>query len=140
MAGGRTTWLARIVTYGILAVLAFGVWNHTEAWPVTSYRLFSHVRTGTSSSLELVAVDLDGEARVVRPRGEVGALTGHQYRDLVGLDVASQRTLVRAWLDLAEIDPSTVQVVRLEQVGRQLDPDGGPSTETRRTVLVEVVP
>jgi len=126
------------VTYGLLAVLAFGVWNHTEAWPITSYRLFSQVRTGTSSSLQLVALDADGARQPVRPRGDTVATTAHQLHRLPTLDRAEQRRRAVAWLREAGIDPSTVRTVLVERVTVALDPDGGPSRETGRRVVVEI--
>lgn len=134
----RQAWLGRLVTYGLVLVLAFGVVEQVEAWPVTSYRLFSQVRTGQSTTLELVAVDGDGKRSVVRIRGEVAATTSHQYRRLRLLDLAEQREQVRAWLALADIDAGALAAVRLERVTRQLDPDGGPATESARRLVVEV--
>lgn len=133
-----TAWLARVVTYGLLAVLAFGVWNHVEAWPVTSYRLFSGVRTGSSAGYQLVAVDRDGTESRVRLTGDTVATTSHQFRMLRTLDPVGQRAKVRTWLQQAGMDPEEVSVVRLEWVTRALDPDGGPSTETGRRVVVTV--
>lgn len=139
VSGNRVqAWLGRLVTYGLVLVLAFGVVEQKEAWPVTSYRLFSQVRTGQSTMLELVAVDDDGERSVVRPRGEVAATTRHQYRQLRLLDPAAQQVQVRAWLNAAGIDENEVATARLERVTRQLDPDGGPATETSRRLVVEV--
>lgn len=134
----RQQWLGRLVTYGLVLMLAFGVVEQVEAWPVTSYRLFSQVRTGQSTTLELVAVDGSGERSVVRIRGEVAATTSHQYRQLRLLGPAEQREQVRAWLALADIDAGAFATVRLERVTRQLDPDGGPATESSRRLVVEV--
>lgn len=140
VSDGATAWRARVVTYGLVALLAFAVWTGTEAWPVTSYRLFSSVRTDKSVSLELVAVAPDGTTRTVRFSGGAVAATSHRYRDLVGATPAEQRRLVDAWLSLSGIDRGEVKVVRLERVARRLDPDGGPATVTGRRVLVEVAP
>lgn len=134
----RQAWAARVVTYGLVLVLAFGVVQQVEAWPVTSYGLFSQVRTGQSAALELVAVAEDGRRTVVRPRGEVAATTSHQYRELRRLTPADQETAVRAWLGAAGVDVEGLAVVRLERVTRRLDPDGGPATVLSRTLVVQV--
>ena len=47
----------RLVTYGILGAMVLAVAFHVEAWPMTSFRLFSFVRTSTQSELVLYAVD-----------------------------------------------------------------------------------
>src|SRR5690606_25578204 len=99
------------------------------------YRLFSQVRTDRSVGLELVAVGSDGTREVVRVRGEVAATTGHQFGRLRSMSRAEQQTKVRAWLDLAGVDATAVASVRLERVARRLDPDGGPATETDRTLV-----
>lgn len=140
MAGREalSRWRARVVTYGLVVVLAGAVWTQTEAWPVTSYRLFSAVRTGTSASLELVAVGADGEPRPVRVTGGAVAGTRHQYRELPGLPEAERRERVEAWLRVAGVDPATLVEVRLERVIRALDPEGGPSRVTGRVVIVAV--
>lgn len=138
--GLLTRWRARLVTYGLVILLATAVWQHTEAWPVTSYRLFSSVRTGTSSGLQLVAVSEDGTTQRVAPRGETVSTTAHRYGDLPGLAPEERRRLVRTWLLSADIDPETVRVVRLERVTRALDPDGGPAVETGRRIIIEVEP
>lgn len=126
------------MTYGLLVVLAFGVVNTVEAWPITSYRLFSQIRTGRSVRQVLVAVDRDGTTRPVRLRGDVATTTAHQFPTLKRLPPAEQRTKVEGWLRIAGIDPSTVRAVRLERVISELDPDGGPPTETSRRLIVEV--
>jgi hypothetical protein len=133
-------WRARVVTYGLLLVLAFGVWNHVEAWPVTSYRLFSGLRTASASSWVLVAVESDGDLAPVRLRGDTIATTAHQFGDLVDMDEDARRERVGEWLELAGMDPGTVEVVRLDRVTLRLDPDGGPPVETGRRTVVEIVP
>ena len=134
----KQRWMARAVTYGLVLVLGFGVVQQIEAWPITSYRLFSQVRTDRSTSLELVAVGADGTRTLVRPSGEVAATTAHQYRELRLLDPDRQQTQVHAWLDSADVDAEGQAAVRLERVTRRLDPDGGPATELTRVLVVEV--
>lgn len=128
------------MTLVVVVALGIGVLGQTEAWPITAYRLFSGVRTGNQVAYELVAVDRDGAARPVRFRGDTVATTAHQFPSLRTLPEAEQREKVRTWLRLADIDPATVTVVRLERVTRRLDPNGGPATETGRRIVVEVHP
>lgn len=138
-ADRRHAWTARLVTYGLVVVVAFGVVEEVEAWPVTSYRLFSQVRTGQTIMLELVAIGANDRRTVVRPHGKVGAAIRHQYRELPALDLAARRNEVRGWLAAGGIDADGPTIVRLERVTRQLDLSGGPATELSRVVVVEVV-
>ena len=122
--------LVRIVTYGTVAGLLLVAHLEVEPWPATSYRLFSQVRTDRAVGLELVAVHEDG----TRER----ASTSHQLPRLPAEPPEIRRRKVLAWLAIAEVDPSTVVAVQLERVERRFDPDGGPPTELRRTVVDEV--
>ena len=42
---------ARLVTYSMVVVLLLVAAVHLELWPLTAFRLFSEVRTGTGSSI-----------------------------------------------------------------------------------------
>ena len=132
--------VARVVTYGLVLGLALGAWAEVEHWPVTSFRLFSVVRTDRSFGLELVAVTPGGERERVAPTGSgrVVANLSHQLQELRGEPSAERRRRVLALLDLADMDPDRYVQVDLERVERRLDPGGGPSTEVRRTVVAEV--
>lgn len=133
--------LVRIVTYGTVAGLLLVAHLEVEHWPATSYRLFSQVRTDRSVGLELVAVHEDGTRERVSlvGAGEVLTTTSHQFPRLSAEPPEVRRRKVLAWLAIAEVDPSTVVAVQLERVERRFDPDSGPSTELRRTVVDEVV-
>ena len=54
---------ARRVTYGAVVLLLVAALTQVEIWPLSAYRLFSTVRTGTSATLTLVA---DGDHRLSR--------------------------------------------------------------------------
>jgi len=139
MSGGRWSDLrARVLTYGLVALLVFGVVNEVEAWPVTSYRLFSAVRTDRGLRTDLQLVARDGSVRPLRLDGDTVSTTAHQYRTLPADAPAVQRRKALAWLDAAGVDPATVRAVRLVRVGLRLDPDGGAPTELWRHTLVEV--
>ena len=132
--------LVRIVTYGTVAGLLLVAHLEVEPWPATSYRLFSQVRTDRAVGLELVAVHEDGtrERASLAGAGEVLTTTSHQLPRLPAEPPEIRRRKVLAWLAIAEVDPSTVVAVQLERVERRFDPDGGPPTELRRTVVDEV--
>ena len=140
VSGGlQPRWRARLVTYPVIAVLAVAVLCTVEAWPVTSFRLFSQVRTDTSTGYELVAIDGGGQRSIVQSKiSGPAATTAHQYLDLRSMAVPDQQARVRAWLHLAGIDPDEVDRVLLERVEQRRDPDGGPPHLIARTVVVEV--
>lgn len=128
------------MTYPLLILLAFAVFQQVEAWPITSYRLFSKVRTDQSIALVLTVVHHNGETATLRLPGDTVTTTRHQYRSLIGAKPAEQKTKVRVWLAAAKIDQRSVRSVRLERVIRRLDPSGGPAKEIRRVTVAEVVP
>lgn len=132
---------ARAVTYGIVLMLLVTAAVEAEVWPLTAYRLFSTVRTGTTVSLELVAATDDGDV-LVQPadRSEPLATTARQYPDLSTATPERRREMVTAWLALAGIDPAAVTTVRLERAVRAL-PDGTSTwVERSRETVLEVVP
>lgn len=133
---------ARGVTWSAVGLLLLVAAFQHELWPLTAYRLFSDVRTGTAASVELVAVAPDGTRTPVRldPRNPVVATTGRQYPRVRDAAPGEQRVMVRAWLQAAGIDPGGVADARFERVVLELDPDTGERRETSRTLLVEVVP
>ncbi len=132
--------MGRTVTYAVVAGLIFAAQAGIEQWPVTSFRLFSQVRTDRSFGLELVAVEPDGDRERVSLTGgsQVVANAGHQLQLLRSDPPGTQRTKVLTWLELVGMDPSEYEKVNLERVERRLDPDGGPAEEVRRTVVAEV--
>lgn len=133
---------ARRVTYGAVAVLLCTALVQAELWPLTAYRLFSTVRTGTGSYSELVAVAPDGERTVLRlsPDNPVVRTTAHLYPDLPDADPQRQAAMVRAWLVAAGLAPAEVATVTLERGAREMDPRTGRWREVSRHVVVEVRP
>jgi len=135
----RATW-GRLVTYGLVAGLLLVAQLETEWWPVTSFRLFSQVRTDRSTALQLVAVDAGGGRTPVQ-LDDVTHRVGNvvQQLELLREDPPEvQRAKATAWLELVDLDPATVERVDLERVLRRLDPDGGPAAEVGRTVVAEI--
>ncbi|QDW61625.1 hypothetical protein [Oerskovia sp. KBS0722] len=132
---------ARAVTYGLVLALLVTAALEAEVWPLTAYRLFSTVRTGTTVSLELVAETDDGDV-LVHPtdHAEPLATTTRQYPELAAAPPERRREMVSAWLDLAGIDPADVRAVRLERAVRT-PPDGASTgVERSRETVLEVVP
>jgi hypothetical protein len=130
----------RVVTYGVVAGLLVAAQLELEVWPVTSFRLFSQIRTDRSVGMQLVAVDADG-ARVPVPLDDVSDRVGNVVQQLELLrtdDPEVQRAKAIAWLQLVGIGPEGVERAELERVQRRLDPDGGPATVVGRTVVVVI--
>ena len=140
--GGRSAWIGRIISYGLVIGLVLVTVAGIERWPVTSFRLFSTVRTDRSFVLELVAIEPDGtRQRVPISRSTKGSAgTAHQLGELRAAPPAEQRAKVTAWMNAADMDLDRFELVALERVERRLDPDGGPPLEVRRAVVLEVVP
>ncbi|RHA43972.1 hypothetical protein [Cellulomonas rhizosphaerae] len=117
--------VARGVTVGTVVALLLVTLSGLEAWPLTSFRLFSTVRTGTSVGLELEAVAADGTRSPVRlPANQVMSTTTHQFAHLAHARPEVQRAKVRAWLATAGIDPATLTEVDLVRTTRSMDPTG----------------
>jgi hypothetical protein len=129
-----------MVTYGAVALLLVVAADQREAWPLTSYRLFSSVRTGEGASSSLVAVGQDGSRTPVGvpPGNEVLPTTAHLYDELARAKPEQQRAMVHTWLDIAGIDPAAVSSVRLESVRWRLDRESLERIETGRTLVAEV--
>ena len=132
---------ARLVTYGLVLALLFTAAAEAELWPLTAYRLFSEVRTGTTVSLDLVAATAEGDV-VVQPGDRAAPLvtTTRQYQDLAGATPDRRREMVTAWLGLAGIDPGTVRSVRLERTVRALPAGADEWVERSRKTVLEVTP
>lgn len=132
--------VGRIVTYSLVVILLGAAAIEIEAWPISAFTLFSQPRTERSIRLELVTLDDDGSRSTVSFAGTERALPNHaqQLQRLREVAPAEQMTRVRALLDVAGVDPSTVDEVHLERVVRTLDPDGGRPTEIERKVVAEI--
>ena len=132
----RARWVTGLAVAVLLGVAA----AELELWPLTAYRLFSGVRTGSQASLELVAVGPDGTRTPVPldADDQVLATTSHQYRHLRDVGPARQRAMAAAWLDVAGIDPADVATVQVERVRRTMDPRTLGTRTTDRDVVVEV--
>ncbi|WP_029291896.1 hypothetical protein [Cellulomonas sp. HZM] len=130
--------LARRVVYGTIAVLAVVVLVQLELWPLTAFRLFSTVRTGTTTSVQLVVVGRDGSEHPLQlPRDQVLGVTSHQFGELPGLSPDERRDKVDSWLRVAGIDPATVSSVQLVRTKKDLGP---PPKVLEQKIVLEVAP
>lgn len=118
-ANSRTSarWRARLVTVGLLAVIVFAVAGTVEAWPVTSFRLFSQVRTANSSSYRLIAVDEQGRERpvVINDAHAFARRTSSQLGKLPTLSVQRRRDKVLAILDASDLANAHIREVILRR-------------------------
>ncbi len=133
---------ARVLTYATVALLLVVAVGNVERWPLTSYRLFSKVRTGVEVSYVLAAEEADGDRHPIRLRPAARSVP-HQLPSLARLDPAQQRAKVAALLELAEpdptgFDPRQAAYIVVQRITRQLDIRGGPSSELTRRDLVKV--
>ncbi|MBE7700100.1 hypothetical protein H9623_07240 [Oerskovia sp. Sa1BUA8] len=132
---------ARGVTYGIVLALLLTAAVQVEVWPLTAYRLFSAVRTDTSTVLDLVAETADGDVTVLPAHpAEPLTTTASQYRTLTTAPPERRHAMVTAWLDLAGIDTATVSTVRLDRTVRTLEPGTDRWVVRSRETVLEVVP
>lgn len=131
-------WIARVVTIGVLVIFGTAVFSTIEAWPVTSFRLFSATRTDRSTSLHLEAVEKDGTRRAVEPdvHHPFVVRTKAQFSRLSRIPEAERRAKALAWLDAAGIDPDDVTAVVVRRRSAVLDKRTGASRDEKwRDVL-----
>lgn len=117
-------------------VFAIAALDTVEAWPVTSFRLFSHVRTDTSVSTTLVAIDATGDAHMVRADSAHGFVTrtASQYSRLRTVAPDRARAMVDAWLESAGMDPADYVAVELRRKQVRLHADrAAPTVIDERT-------
>jgi hypothetical protein len=115
--------LARRVTYGTLGVLLAAGAAQVDFWPLSAYKMFSGIRTDTTTSTRLVATLDDGtETTVDRGSDPVLGHTQSFLPKLADADPATRQILLTVWLEQAGIDPAEVRELRTERVHRVLDP------------------
>jgi len=116
----------RIVTYGALLAVALVAFTGQEAWPLSSFSLFSEIRTGQSISWELVSVDGAGREHPV-PLGrdlEVSRGATHLMPGFHARSRREQQARAEAWLRGSGVALSTVRAVRIYRVVHQVSTDG----------------
>lgn len=133
-----------MVTVAIIVTIIVTVFGGFEAWPLTSFRLFSGVRTGHSSSLSLVAITADGRSTPINADSHhiFVKRAGHLYHLIPARPPAEQRAMVDAWLDAAGMSPADYATVELRRTSEELDPAGGPprAKKVRTVATVDLHP
>ena len=130
---------ARWVAYGLVGLLALGVVAGLEWWPLSSFRLFSQARTGTSTSWQVALVDAAGTEHPLPfsrlPRGFRGS---HQLApELRSLPAGERDGVCRAWADAAADRLGVVATeVRVYRVTGRVPTGHGPAPVTTRTLSV----
>ncbi len=138
-AAGRDRRVARVVTWGAVGVILLGAAVEIEAWPVTSFRLFSTVRTADGATTSLVVIAPDGtQTPVPIPEHQVLATTSHQLVELRDQSPRQQRAEAVAWLELAGLDPQDFVAVAVDRSAWTMDPDTRERHVRSTTRLVEV--
>jgi hypothetical protein len=128
-AHGRVPWWARVFAYGFVALLLVFVFRDQEWWPLTSWHLFSHVRSDIARSYEVRSVGRDGSVRPLRFAGlPNGAQLENRLLPHIGtLPAARQRSTCDTWLKLAQQRGDDVVGLRIYAVQRKLPRgDGKP--------------
>src|SRR4051812_31051401 len=108
---------------------------------MSSFRLFSGLRSAQSSGISLVAVAPDGsEHRIDVQKNRTAARSAlHEVSSLPNLTPPDQQGVVLAWLKIAAMDPSGFVAVRLYRVTvRQSTREGEPPKVLNKRLVVEV--
>ena len=118
----RVPWWVRAFAYGFVALLLVFVFRDQEWWPLTSWHLFSHVRSDITRSYEARTVGHDG---TVRPLRFAGLPNGAQLEDRLlphigTLPAARQASTCDAWLKLAQKRGDDAGGLRIYAVQRKL--------------------
>ena len=130
---------ARVVTYGLVGLLALCVVAQVEWWPLSAFKLFSGERTAATVSWQVALVDPGGAEHVVPfdrlPRGYRGP--HHLAADLPGLPARRTEAVCKAWALAGArelgITPTEVRVYRV--AGRR-PAGGGPAAVVSRSLSV----
>lgn len=132
--------LARRVLTTMMVLLLGSAVSGVELWPLSSYRLFSVVRSDAHAARELVAVHGDGSRTPVRFGADnpVVATTAHLLDDVRHQSPQRQRRMAEAWLAVSDTNLQDVVGMRVEIVWRVQDPDSLRWTEESRSVDVDV--
>lgn len=133
------------MTYGLAVVMVVAVSGPYECWPVTSFRLFSQTRTGTTTTYALLVEEPGGRFHRVSfgPRRLQAEVAGRQVRTLVALPADRRQARIDALLTLAHTGPGAFRplegrAVRVERVTRRVGAGGGPGVELGRRIVLRV--
>ena len=130
------------MTLGLVGTLAVIGFTGKEAWPFSSFKLFSSVRTDEVWSRRMVAVSPDGvEHPVDLYASPVGARSAiHELPHLTELPMAERRAQVRTFLELAHMHPRAYRTVRVYRVRLTVATDDDASARLLARHLVAEVP
>jgi hypothetical protein len=129
-------WVRAFVAAFLAAFAVCGVFG-IEAWPLTGWRLFSHLRTDQQVSWRAVAVDGRGSEEAIHferlPRGYRNFPL--VMRGFSSLPPRKQAAACRAWLAVARHEMTGVEAVRIYRIDwylsyRHGSGDGPPPTQT----------
>jgi hypothetical protein len=101
--------LARVILYGLPALVLAVAFLGSELWPATEWRMFSGVRTGTQATWLLEVERADGSTERHHP--EMAGPERRSWRHLLDRSVgdpARQLALCRQWLAEAAGDGPTI--------------------------------
>lgn len=134
-------WRGRLVCSAMVVTLLVCAAGSLEPWPFTSFRLFSQVRTGRSTQVDLVATDDAGRSSTVTFVGNELVVRSAQrrIRTLPALSGEQQRTVALELLAVSDTDPGTVHQVVVRRTTLQLDPDSGDRAQVSSTESEPIV-
>lgn len=124
-SGAPAPWWARVVLVALLVVLAVAFFKPVKFtyWPITSWQLFSGVRTAEQSDWLVTAVAADGtESRIpFEDLGEDQQRWLLVVRSLPSRTEAARLTICQEWADVAraELGANAVTGVRVYRVVRR---------------------
>lgn len=115
---------AKVIVISLLSLLIWSGFAGKEAWPLTSWRLFSRVRTAEQVSWAAVGVTGAGEHVIdfgSLPRPYHGAAS--ILKTWPAMSPRDRLAVCRVWLTtMSDITP-TLQGIRVYRTVRRVDPD-----------------
>jgi hypothetical protein len=136
----RTHRLARGFTYGAPGLLLVVALVGVDFWPLSAYRLFSTLRSDTTSSQQLVVSFGDGTEQAVRCVDHpVLQETMRFVPTLPDVDAETRDIMLGAWFADCGIDGGDVVRVRIDRVDRAVDPVTLMSTESAVTTVWDAI-
>ncbi len=117
----------RFVTRALLVAMLIVGFTSAEAWPLTSFHLFSHERSRIAQQFVVAAVDATGRESEVRflDLPMEFHTTDLQIKEFAGWSVPHRDGVCDAWIAAMRVNPSTPQLhgvvwLRIEQVSADL--------------------
>lgn len=129
---------ARLVCYGLVALLVFSVVTQVEWWPLSAFRLFSTARTATTTGWDVALVDGAGAEHALPFARLPRSLRGYSHlaAELRTLPLAKRDAVCRAWANAAARRVGTVATrVRVYRVTSRVPTGHGEATPPPRRSL-----